>query len=215
MKCTIIASGDFDCTDNIKKVIAESELILCADGGARHLKTIKILPDILIGDFDSISKDDLSFFQKKDVEQINYPTRKDKTDSALCLQYALEHGAKDITFLGVTGSRMDHTLSNIFMLKGLAENKITARIINQNNEIHIITDTIELSGKPGQYISLIPVSEKVTGINLEGLEYTMEDGEIKFGSSLGVSNCLKKTKAKISIKTGFLIVIKTYDELSL
>lgn len=211
MKCVIIANGDLDYTDDIVRVIRGAQLIICADGGARHLRALNILPHAMIGDFDSVLLDDKKFFQEKQVRTITYSSKKAYTDSELCVSWALENNATDITLLGVTGNRLDHTLANIFLLKKLAGQNIPARIINKHNEIHMITDFIKLDGQPGDFLSVIPVSETVTGITLDGLEYPLVKATMEMGSSLGVSNSFKETSASVSIEKGILAVIKSKD----
>ena len=211
MKCVIIANGDLEYTDDIIRVIKDARLIISADGGARHLKALNILPHVMIGDFDSIHPDDKHFFEEKQVKALSFPSKKNHTDSELCVSWALENKATDITLLGVTGTRLDHTLANIFLLKKLARQNIPARIINKNNEIHIVTDYIELKGQPGDLLSIIPVTEKVTGVMLKGLEYPLVNATIEMGSSLGISNSFKGTFACVSIERGILIVTKSKD----
>ncbi|HGY11080.1 MAG TPA: thiamine diphosphokinase [Desulfobacterales bacterium] len=211
MKCVIIANGDVEYTNDIISIIRDAQLIISADGGARHLRALNILPHVMIGDFDSILPADKLFFKKKKVEMLTFSSKKDHTDSEICVSWAIDNKATDITLLGVTGTRLDHTLANIFLLKELARENIPARIINKNNEIHIITDHIELNGQPKDLLSIIPVTQKVTGITLKGLEYPLVNADIKMGSSIGISNTFKGTLATISIKKGILIVIKSKD----
>ena len=211
MKCVIIANGDLEYTKDILYTIKNAQMIISADGGARHLRALNILPHVMIGDFDSIHPDDQIFFKEKQVKTITFSSRKNNTDTELCLSWALENKATDITLLGVTGTRLDHTLANIFLLKNLARQDIPARIINKNNEIHIVTDFIELKGRPKDFLSIIPITEKVTGITLKGLEYPLFNASLKMGSCLGVSNFFKETVASVSLKKGGLIVIKSRD----
>ncbi|WP_457553719.1 thiamine diphosphokinase [Desulfobacula sp.] len=211
MKCVIIANGDLDYSKDIIKRIKAAGLIISADGGARHLRALNILPHVMIGDFDSINPDDKQFFNKKQVKKLSFPSRKNHTDSELCISWALENNATDITLLGVTGTRLDHTLANIFLLKKLAGQNIPARILNKHNELHVITKFISLKGGPKDFLSIIPITEKVTGIALKGLEYPLVNATLKMGSCLGVSNYFKQTDASVSIKTGSLIVIKSRD----
>ena len=211
MKCVIIANGDLEYTKDIHRVLKDAQLIISADGGARHLRALNVLPHIMICDFDSISPADKLFFKEKQVRILTFSSRKNHTDSELCVSWALENNATDITLLGVTGTRLDHTLANIFLLKKLARLHIPARIINKNNEIHIVTDFIEIKGQPGNFLSIIPVTEKVTGITLKGLEYPLVNATIEMGSSLGVSNSFKEAVASVSIEKGILIVTKSID----
>lgn len=211
MNCVIIANGDLEYTSDILNLIKGSQLIISADGGARHLRALDICPHIMIGDFDSIHPDDNAFYLEKQIKTITFPPEKNQTDSELCVEWALDHKATDITLLGVTGTRLDHTLANIFLLKKLAEKKIPARIINRNNEIHMVTDFIELKGRPGNLLSIVPVTQKVTGITLKGLLYPLVNATMEMGSCLGVSNSFKGNLASVSLEKGILIVTKSTD----
>ncbi len=211
MKCVIIANGDVEYTSDIIKIIKNAQMIISADGGARHLRTLNILPDVMIGDFDSLNPDNYSFFKKKQIKILNFPLKKDNTDTELCVSYALENKASDITLLGVTGSRLDHTLANIFLLKKLAKLNIQARIIDKHNEIYIVTNFIELKGTPKELLSIIPVTQNVTGVTLTGFEYPLENASMQMGDTLGISNIFKESVASISIKKGALIVTRSKD----
>lgn len=211
MKCVIIANGDLEYTQDIISLIKGSQLIVCADGGARHLRVLNIIPHVLIGDFDSIHPEDKAFFKGKQIKTISFSSRKNHTDSELCVSWALDNNATDITFLGVTGTRIDHTLANIFLLKKLARQNIPARIINKDNEVHIVTDYLELNSFPGGLFSIIPVTEKVTGVTLTGLEYPLVNATLEMGSSLGISNVFKESHASVSVEKGILIVTKSSD----
>ena len=211
MKCAIIANGDFEYKGAAKEAIDQAELIVCADGGARHLRAINIRPHVLIGDFDSIQAKDKLFFETGQTTIISHPVNKDKTDSDLCISWALNNQATDISMLGVIGSRMDHTLANIYLLTKLAGQGIRARIINSHNEIHIVSDYLELEGQAGDFLSLVPVSEKVSGITLKGLEYSLNEADMEIGSSLGISNVFKESAASICIREGLMLVIKSKD----
>jgi len=211
MKCVIIANGDFGHTDKIVQTIKNAQIIISADGGAQHLRELNILPHVMIGDFDSIDPGDFQFFKEKKVTILTYSLKKDHTDTDLCVSYALEHHASDITFLGVTGTRLDHTLANIFLLKRLALLHIPARIINQNNEIYIVTDCLQLKGTKGELLSIVPATEIVTGITLTGLEYPLNNADIQMGDTIGISNVFKESIITVNVKKGMLIVTRSQD----
>ncbi len=211
MKCIIIANGNFENTPQIVKLIKNSDYIVCADGGARHLRALNIVPDILIGDFDSILPKDISLLNSGSTKTISFPSKKNKTDSELCIDWAIEHGANEIILIGVTGTRQDHTLANIFLLKKMVFNNIKGTIIDKNNEIRIVTDTLDIKGKSGDFLSIVPISNTVCGIILKGLEYPLDHADIPFGSTLGISNRFISNSASISVESGLLLVIKSKD----
>jgi thiamine pyrophosphokinase len=211
MDCIIIASGNLFIDPRIKLLLKEADLIIAADGGAAHLKQIDIPPHIIIGDMDSIDQDTRNFFKKNQIPMITHPARKDKTDTELCIDFAVKKGASRITMLGVTGTRLDHTLANIFLMEQLADRKIDSRIIDANNEIYLVKDSLKLTGKKGELLSLIPISSRVEGLTLKGLEYPLKNACLPMGSSLGISNYFKETRVSISLKAGVLLVTKSRD----
>ncbi|MCG8641612.1 MAG: thiamine diphosphokinase [Desulfobacterales bacterium] len=215
MKCVIIAGGELVPTPRINRILKSGELIVCADGGARHLRSLDIQPHVLMGDFDSIHRDDLAFLIEKEVEIIEFPARKDLTDTELCVEWAIDQNVNEVVLLGAIGSRMDHTLANIFLLKKLADKGIFGRVINANNELLVIHDRIRdqitLNGKKGEILSILPLSRTVTGITLEGFEYPLSEARIEMGSSLGISNCFARERVRIRIRKGILLVSRSKD----
>lgn len=211
MKCVIVASGRFEHTPKVTDIITRADLVICADGGTQHLRKIQINPDIIIGDMDSTDPDTRSFFRNKKIPVIQYPEKKNETDTELCVSHAIEKGAEKITLLGVTGTRLDHTLASILLLKQPAAHHIPASIIDRHNEIYLVLDALTFSGKPGQLLSVIPVTPQVTGVTLTGLEYPLDNATLYMGETIGVSNVFKEKRASIRIKSGIVIVIKSQD----
>jgi thiamine pyrophosphokinase len=210
METIIISNGNIHNLEKFSEIIARADLIICADGGAKHLRKMGILPHVIIGDLDSISLQDKSFFENNNIKIIKHPVDKDSTDTELAVDYAIEQKAHGVTLIGATGSRLDHTLANIFLLKKITEKKIKCRIIDDNNEIFLVTDKITLK-KTNSFLSLIPLTEKTKGVTTTGLMYELNNAEIKFGTSLGISNQIINKKASISLKKGILCVIKSKD----
>ena len=158
MNCIIVASGNLSFTPEIKGLLAGADLIIAADGGATHLKQADISPHVIIGDMDSILPDTRQYFEKNLTPIITHPSRKNQTDTELCIEFAVKKGATGITLLGVTGHRLDHTLANIFLLRKLCDLGVESRIIDANNEIYLVTDHLKLKGKKGDLLSVLPIS---------------------------------------------------------
>ena len=211
MKAVIIANGNIKNQNYFSKIIKQADLIICADGGANHLKKMGILPHVIIGDFDSLSPQNKIFFEKNNLKIIKHSSDKDATDTELAADFAIEQNYNDITFIGVTGTRLDHTIANIFLLKKMAAFKKKCRIIDDNNEIFLVTDKITLTREKNSFVSIIPLTEKVEGITTSGLKYPLTNAEIKSGTSLGISNQFSEERALISLKKGILIVTKSKD----
>lgn len=201
MRAVIIGNGSVGDYDKIKSYIKKDDFIICADGGYYHAVKMGICPNVIIGDFDSAE------IPKTDSKLIHYPVKKDFTDGELCLEYAVSHGADDILLLAMTGTRLDHTINNIFMLT-----KCGGTIIDDNNEIYILKDKIELYGKKGKTLSVIPVYGDLEGISNEGMEYPLNNEKLEFGTCRGNSNVITEDYCSVSIKKGIGIVMVNNGE---
>lgn len=199
MRGVIISGGNVG--EYIKDYITSDDFIICADSGYDHAKRFGITPNVVIGDMDSTQFSDIL------EEKILYPVRKDFTDSELCIMYAEEKGFESTLLFGMTGTRMDHTLANLLMLKRLKN----ARIIDANNEIYYVEGEFSIKGKVGDIISIIPISEDLLGVTTKGLDYSLKDAQVKYGKSLGVSNVMVDTECVIKIEKGAAFIIRSKD----
>ncbi|MDF2841308.1 MAG: thiamine diphosphokinase [Clostridia bacterium] len=210
MKAAIICNGSIQDYDSCKDRLQKVDTIICADGGTRHLYHMNIIPHVIIGDLDSTKGEYIEYYKSKQVSIIQYSSDKDKTDTHICLEYALER-YDEIVLLGATGSRLDHTLGNISILKMAADKGKKACIVDEKNELYVVKDGIKLQGKKGDLISLLPLSSKVEGINFEGVSYPLHNAVMEIGDPYGVSNCFNEDCVTLTIKSGYMIVTKSVD----
>jgi len=211
MNALIIGNGSFEPGDTFIETVKLSDLIICADGGARHLYGSGIKPDVLIGDFDSIAPDILEEYKKSGVETIKHPVRKDMTDTELAVEYAVSRGAGRIFIAGAFGTRIDHTLSNLQLLHKILDSGLEGVLIDENNTVYLIKDKIEIKRKENYKLSLIPATPIVEGISTGGLAYPLADAVMTIGTSLGISNEFTLDEAWVSIRKGRLYVILSKD----
>ncbi|MBF0202067.1 MAG: thiamine diphosphokinase, partial [Desulfamplus sp.] len=142
----IVANGTISDDALLTSLVQNSHFIVCADGGARHLRRVGISPDFLVGDMDSIQRDILDENIAGHVKLRSYPSRKDNSDTELAVDLAIEQGASRIVLTGVTGTRMDHTLANIFLLKRILSMGIPACIVDDHNEIYMLFHDMPVIG---------------------------------------------------------------------
>ena len=211
MKIIIIVNGDIKNIEYTKSIIKTGDYIICADGAANHALRMDIVPNIIIGDLDSISEQSRLYFENKSVKFEKFPAKKDKTDTEICVDYAIEIGATEIIFLGAIGSRFDHSLANILMLYSIIKKGVKASVVNENNEIYITDSQIDLEGEIGDLVSILPIHKDAIGVTLSGLEYSLENFNMEFGASRGISNVMSEKKCRISLNEGVLLVIKARD----
>lgn len=196
MRAVIFGNGSVKDYGKIKALLKDDDFIVCADGGLRHTAAMGIHPDVAIGDFDSSEK-------CENVKTYVYPSRKDFTDGELAIDYAINKGYSDILMFAMTGSRIDHTLTDIFLLSKCKN----ARIIDDKNEIRILNGSIEISGYKGKTLSIIPVYGELCGIYTTGLEYQMKNDTLFFGESRGNSNVINEDLCTITAKRGIAVIV--------
>lgn len=211
MKGLIISSGEIKDYKLLSKVVEENDYIVCADGGVNHLLKIDKLPNIVLGDLDSIGEKELKILKNENVEIRKFPKMKDETDTELCINYLLQEGYKDIRLMGVTGTRFDHTLANIYLLKRIYDLGASGKIIDANNRIFYTSDSISLKKKEGFFISIIPISKEGIIISLNGFLYPLKKDYIEFSSTRGISNKIVEECGDIKIHRGEALVIESKD----
>ncbi len=209
----IFSGGNIIDYSFLTPVISEYNLVICADGGVRHAARLGIIPDAIVGDMDSSPEELIEHFKQRGTVIKTYPANKDKTDTELAVDYALRSGAKKICITGFSGSRIDHTLANIYLLKYILDHDAQGLLIDPHNEILLIKKSVILSNSNNFRISLLPLTPLVTGLTIDGVAYPLHDAALKSGSTLGISNEFTAEQAYVSLKTGLLLVIKSSDSL--
>lgn len=211
---TLIVTGGNINTEFLKETLekTEFETIIAADKGLEALNKINVMPNYIIGDFDSVNKTTLNQYENKNIEITYLKPEKDFTDTHMAIKLAIEKRAKHITIIGATGTRMDHTLANIHVLKEALQNNVPTEIINENNIIMLINRKAKLIKNTNyKYVSIIPLTTKITGVTLKGFKYNIENATINLGESIGVSNEQIEQEALIEIKEGIAILIYSKD----
>lgn len=202
----ILGNGIWKGKKHLLELIDICELIVAVDGGWKKAVKAGIAPHVVIGDLDSLSPQEKEKLEQSEVELILHPSEKDKTDMELALDYVVGLKKKKVIMFGVLGGRTDHTLANLFLLfKGIKED-LEIKIINGQEEIYLLKKEIEIKGKSGDIISLIPATEVVEGIFTSGLQYPLNGESLYSGSSRGISNVMLSSKARISASSGILWV---------
>ncbi len=211
MDVLIVGSGSVESTELIQQTASLAQLLICADGGARHFRQAGITPHVLLGDFDSIDEKLLHAYEAEGVELVKYPAGKDYTDMELALDYAAEHGATRVFIMGAMGSRIDHSLSNLQLLHKLLEKGIRGVILNESNRVYLIQDKMKISRMEGYKLSLLPATPVVEGVTTEGLAWPLFNYTMKMGKGIGISNEFTEETAMIRISSGRLYVILSKD----
>ncbi len=215
MKNILIVTGGCVDTEWFKDYVAsrDYDYTIAVDKGLEYCHEINLMPNIIIGDYDTVDKSILEQYRSMVENIIVYPPEKDYTDTHIAITTAFEYNPDVITIVGATGTRIDHVLANIGMLKLCVDNNVSAYIVDKNNVITMVDSDYEIlkNNMYGKYISLLPYSEHVEGVTLEGFAYPLCDATLSIGESIGISNELESDIGHISVKGGYLIVIESRD----
>lgn len=210
---TLIVTGGKINKSFLKKYLEKEKFdnILAVDKGLEFLDELNILPNYIIGDFDSVNKNILKkYLNKKQVQIYKFESEKDYTDTNLAIKLAIKLKSKEIIILGAIGTRIDHTIANVSILCETLNKNIDTKIIDEYNKIQLINKKLEIK-KEYRYLSILPFTNKVEGITLKGFKYNLDNYTLEIGSTIGISNEQIETKATIEIEKGILIVIQSKD----
>lgn len=211
MRAIIVANGELHVPPSFQGQLKLSDIIIAADGGARHCLTLGIEPSIVIGDLDSITRDQQRVLDSPNTQFIVHPKYKDQTDLELALNYVNDLGINDILLIGFFGGRLDQTVANLLLLTKKDWNDFQFTAINGLETAYLIQDqgSLIIDGEMGNTVSLIPLTNEVTAIHTNGLRWSLQNARMIFGSTLGVSNEMVNNSCHIQIGNGKLLVIHT------
>lgn len=219
MKNTLIVTGGTIELDFMKQYLAVHKFncVIAVDGGLDTIARLNMVPSYIVGDFDTVSPDVLACYRSNpNIKFVQFQPEKDFTDTQSAIKLAIEIGSFSITIFGGLGTRFDHTLANVQMLHMPLEYGIDAVIVNVHNRIRLLgvkRKEIELEKNDYQYVSILPMSEQVTGLTLEGMKYPLNNYNMTVAKdcSMGVSNEIVGEKAIVKLKSGKIILIESRD----
>lgn len=177
------------------------DFVIAADGGYQTLRRRGVVPDLLLGDFDSLNT------VPAEVPVQRYPVEKDDTDSALAVRLGLERGCDVFLLDGCLGGHLDHSLANLALLAYLAEQGVAAYALDGDQAVTALHNGRLMfpAGAVGR-ISVFSHSNVAVGVTLRGLHYPLENAELTRQVALGVSNQFTGRAASVCVEQGTLLV---------
>lgn len=215
MRAVIFANGEVFDPQGARGMLLPDDLIIAADGGTRHALTVGVVPNVIIGDLDSLSLDDRVHVEAAGSRIISFSHRKDETDLELALRHARSEGATDIVILAALGGRLDQTVANLLLLTLPEMREIDIRIVAGAQVAFLIRNgrgEALVEGRPGDTVSLIPLGGDAIGVTAEGLEWPLHEDTLRFGPARGVSNVLVTERARVRVQQGHLLCVVTRGE---
>jgi thiamine pyrophosphokinase len=190
-RAVLFINGDLSRLSGLR--LKKSDFLIGVDGGVRLIRRLGLKPNVVIGDFDSSRRPAHGQVIFKDTQEL--------TDTEFALDYCFKQGFKEIVLVGVLGRRLDHFLANVFLA---AKAKLT--IMEGSQTLYFIDKSLTLSGKAGDLVSLIPLSD-CKGVVTGGLKWPLRREPLPFGSSRGISNVMTGKTARVSLEKGRLLVV--------
>lgn len=202
-RCVIIGGADIERYDFVRARLREDDFYICCDSGLKHRQALGIVPDLIVGDFDSHESPRL------DIETITLPCEKNDTDTVFAAKEALGRGFQDFLLIGVIGGRLDHTLGNVSILLMLDAQGKTAAAIDDFSEMEIVSSKPVKIDSRYAYFSLLNVTGIARGITIKNAKYPLTNAVIPCEYQYGISNeVLPGMTAEVSLKSGRLLLIK-------
>ena len=189
------------------KLVSKNAVCFCADGGANFAFKYGKIPEVIVGDLDSIEKKVLEYYKSKNILIKKFPKDKDFTDFELILKEINKisenkNFIEKIFVVGGLGKRIDMTLSNLFIM----EEYKNLVFLQENEEIFYAEKSFVLKNKKDCEFSIIPISEKVEKLTLKGFKFETDEIGVKRESSRLVSNVICRDEASVEFESGKMII---------
>lgn len=207
MAVLIFANGIEEDVEWIRPYLVQARAVIAADGGTRYLHQLGRMPDVVIGDMDSLSPAQSRWLANGRTKLVRYPAEKDETDLELALQYAARHYDGEIWIFAGLGGRIDQTLANIWLLAHPHWHGRTVKLVTKGQRLWLVTDNAVIDGQVGDTVSLLPLDGDVYIKEATGLKWSLHNETLLFGLSRGISNVMTAPQVEIVVGNGRLLVV--------
>lgn len=189
-------------------------LVVAADGGARGLRALGLRPDVVTGDFDSLSASELGELRADGVEVVAHPAPEERTDGEVALALAVERGATEVVLVGALGGeRADHEAGNLLLATAARWAGVAVSLVDGGTEATVLRGdgrrAVRVEGAAGDLVSVVAVSERVRGVRTAGLRWPLSGAVVERGESGAMSNELVGSVGEVEIEEGVALVFLT------
>jgi len=214
-RCLIVTGGTIDIAFAKDFLSQRSyDYVIAADAGLEVLRPLHISPNAVVGDLDTVDKKVLEEYQNQpDIEFEIHKPEKDETDTELALLTAARQGCEAVDILGALGGRMDHAIGNIQLMYQFFCQGMEVNIYDARNRLYLLGrhKVFHREEVYGKYISFLPMTETVEGLTLRGFKYPLQRRTIGLGTSLCISNELKREEGILELERGVLLCVEAHD----
>ena len=213
-KCIVIGAGDLTVGELQREA---GDFVIAVDGGADYCRILDLQPDLILGDFDSVSAEGaeiVNSLEKQSPERVlRLPQEKDDTDMLAALKAGLQRGYRDFRIYGGCGGRLDHTLANIQCLLYLKKQGAVGYLLEGTGMILVLwNEEIAFRKNMKGILSLFSLVESSTGVYIKGMKYLLSDAVVSNDFPVGISNEFIGEQAVISVRNGALACMIQYTE---
>lgn len=214
-KCILIGAGDL--TVNRLDYNSETDYLIAVDGGIMYCQLLQVEPDLIIGDFDSVTgewKDAVLTIKEAAPEKVEVLLpEKDETDMYAALNKGLEAGYRNFRIYGATGGRFEHTFANIQCLLYLKHHDAAGYIMDGNGMMLVIeNESVSFRPETEGYLSVFALDKEALGVSIKGMKYTLDGYTMKNDYPIGISNEFIGQTAEVSIEDGQLVLMISWAE---
>lgn len=214
-RCLIVTGGTIDIAFAKDFLSQRSyDYVIAADAGLEVLRPLHISPNAVVGDLDTVDKKVLEEYQNQPgIEFEIHKPEKDETDTELALLTAARQGCEAVDILGALGGRMDHAIGNIQLMYQFFCQGMEVNIYDARNRLYLLGGhkVFHREKVYGKYISFLPMTETVEGLTLRGFKYPLQRRTIGLGTSLCISNELKREEGILELERGVLLCVEAHD----
>jgi thiamine pyrophosphokinase len=208
LRAAIFLNGAPDPPDLLRRIAGRADLVVAADGGARYALDAGVVPDLVVGDMDSLGEALTREVQERGALLERYPVRKDKMDGHLAVLAVRDRGATEVDLLCAAGGRFSALFAVPHILLASERIGLRATMVADWGEAFVLeAGSRTVAGDPGDSVSVFPFTGPATGVTLEGFGYPLADARLEIGDTLGFHNELIGGTGRISVEGGALLVI--------
>ncbi|HJQ29966.1 MAG TPA: thiamine diphosphokinase [Rubrobacter sp.] len=208
MRAAIFLNGAPDSPGLLQEVAKRADLVLAADGGARYALDAGIVPDLVVGDMDSLGEDLAREVEERGASLERHPVRKDKMDGHLAVLAARERGVREADLLCAAGGGFGALFAVPHILLAAERTGLRSTVVADWGRMLVVEAGVRtMEGAPHDSVSIFPLSGPASGVTLEGFVYPLEDARLEPGDTLGFHNELIGREARISVREGALLVV--------
>ena len=196
--CIIFCAADFH---GLVAPIEKDDFVIAADGGLAHVEKLGIIPNGILGDFDS-----LGYTPEGSTV---FPVEKDDTDAMLAVRKGLELGYREFILYGsLDGPRLDHTVANFQTLQFLSDHDAYGYLVGKDYLVTTLKDGIlRFSNHCTGIFSVFCMGKDAEGVTIQGGKYDAQNVTLSAGFPLGVSNHFEGNEVTIRVEKGSLLIL--------